>query len=186
MRRLLALTLALALPALPAGGLIASPPAHAVVGVALGLPGLALSSMIFLLPAPWIPLYFNMGTAKGERHAELTLGAALGLGLILLEEDSSAVSFAPLPIAKARALGRLTAEEAEAYLSNRDELNAVLETVSRELAKWARPSTAVASALWAEQGRQLDPLAFRAAQKLIAGVLREHAARKPNRSGAAR
>ncbi len=96
------------------------------------------------------------------------VGAAiLGLGLVVLDDQSHSVQFAPLDQGQIEKLG-ITTEQALAYNSELDEINVIKQTIETEVAKSANPSVEQAHARWVELGAGISPNAFAALEKVSA------------------
>ena len=96
------------------------------------------------------------------------MGAAvLIVGLVILDDNSHGMEFTALNETKAEALG-ITAEQAAAYNSELDEINAAKQTVQMEVVKMEKPSVDEAHALWQEMRGNISPEAYGALEKVSA------------------
>ncbi len=142
------------------GAVVAVPTVVAVGAITAGAGGVGLVSAI---------LY---GDRRGAgRYDGLLLGLAsyvvIAVGLVILDDNSQGIAFGELDETKAVALG-INAEEAAAYNSELEEINAAKQSIEMEVVKMEEPSAEKAHALWQEMRGNISPAAYSAMEKVSA------------------
>ncbi|MGK5089062.1 hypothetical protein WDW86_16010 [Bdellovibrionota bacterium FG-2] len=110
---------------------------------------------------------------KGDGRGGLVflVGAMItGMGLIMLDEEGGQrVQFAELDTAHAEALG-VSVPSLEKYNQELDELNAISNSISAELATYESPTIEDSAKLWKEYRENLSPETFEVVVKVVSQI----------------
>lgn len=144
-------------------GLLPATKSHAIVGVATGNAPMALAGLASPVVG-YAGVFVGAETGICHEFECLTI-FALGIigGLILLDEEGAEVSFEKISLEQASKL-KLSQKEITIYNSEIDEINAVFEEVSNELAEDSTIDDA--RNIWQEYKEYLSPESFKVMQSL--------------------
>lgn len=161
--------------------LLAAPPAHALVAAGLGIAGVAAGGVVALVGSGifvaggGLFIYNATGAdVDSSDSLESILGSAAlcGVGIVVLDQERGGTfAYSAITPEQAATLGITDAHALEVYNSEVPQINAIRETVAKQLDAQKSQGQSVAvqdsAALWAQYGTTLSPESFEVMNTIV-------------------